>query len=104
MVEQRASIISASLALAELVNEGGTITSIHRKAAERVIGLCRGKGVYRKKYDTHEERVLHRHLNMYKNKLAKATSAADRNHWKAKIVDQEALIAAASNLMNLDDL
>lgn len=104
MVEQRTSIIAASKVLAELVLEGGSITSAHKQAATRLLGLCKGKGVYERQYQSHEERVLYRHLNLYKNKLAKAVTPAEKNRWTAKVEEQEAKISSQNGTLDLDDL
>lgn len=92
MAAQRDSVNKAGKALCELVFEGGTITPAHIEAANRLMRFVEAGGSYSKQYDSHEERVLNRHLNLYRNKLSKAVTSAQRLHWQSKIAEQEAKI------------
>lgn len=93
MAAQRDSINKAAKALCELVFEGGEILPAHIEAAKRLEALAGSGGSYSKRYETHEERVLHRHLNLYRNKLETATTQAQRLHWASKIAEQQDKIA-----------
>lgn len=92
MAAQRDSINKAAKALCDLVFEGGEILPGHVEAANRVMRLVESGGTYTKRFDSHEERVLNRHLNLYRNKLSKAVTSAQRLHWQTKIAEQEAKI------------
>lgn len=94
MASQRDSINKAAIALCDLINEGGLITESHRRLADRLRGLAGRGGTYQKQYRDHAERVLHRHLNLYKNKLSKAATDVERAHWQGKIAVQEAKLKA----------
>ncbi len=94
MVKHRESISRLGQRLSELVIEGGADTGTGRRLAEQLLALCKQGGVYRKQYGSHEERVLHRHLNLYRNKLEKAKTEPERLRWKAKVIEQEAKIRA----------
>lgn len=89
MAAQRDSINKAAIALCELVYEGGNILPAHVEAADRLMRFATVGGTYQKQYDTHEERVLNRHLNLYINKRDKATTTSQRLHWESKIAEQE---------------
>lgn len=89
MTRNRLSINRVARELSELVLEGGAILPAHKTLAESLLKLAGGGGVYRKKYESEEERVLNRHLNLYRNKHAAAKTAGERAHWWAKIVAQE---------------
>ena len=94
MSEKRDSIISLGKSLVKLVMEDGGSTAKAYEIAGRLDKLLRTSGTYTKQYATHEERVLHRHLNLYLNKRAKAQTAVEKNRWDAKVADQRAKIAA----------
>lgn len=104
MVANRQSIAKVGKTLAELVIEGGGDTPTAKRLAEQLAELCDSVGVYRKRYETHEERVMHRHLNLYRNKLRKAKTDAERDRWQRKVTEQEARIAAFSQPLDLDGL
>ena len=89
MAAQRDSINKAAIALCELIYEGGNILPAHVEAANRLMKFATVGGTYQKQYATHEERVLNRHLNLYRNKLEKATTPSQRLHWNGKIAEQE---------------
>lgn len=104
MVANRTSILNAARALADLVIEGGTITSQHKQLAAKVLSITDNSGAYVKRYATHEERVLMRHLNLYKNKLEAASTTAERERWSRKVAEQESKIAAFKGELDLDGL
>ncbi len=108
MVANRASIIKVGLQLAELIIENGGTTGRAKALAHQLRVQCSIGGTYQKRYDTHEERVMYRHLNLYKNKLAAAVTAQEKARWKAKLAGQEALIKAheanKSETLDLDGL
>lgn len=93
MVQQRDSISKVGLTLAQLVLSGGGTGGKATELAAKLEALCTGKGRYEKRYNSPEERVLHRHLNLYRNKLAKAKTDADRERWRTKLSEQRAKIA-----------
>lgn len=94
MVAQRESIAKVGKSLSELVIEGGGTTPTAIRLAEKLQALCANVGTYQKRYDDPAERVLMRHLNLYKNKLEKAKTEPERLRWKAKVIEQEAKIRA----------
>lgn len=94
MVAERESLVKAALRLVELIEEGGSILPAHRQMADRLKKLCNSRGAYTKQYEDHEERVLMRHLNLYKNKLAKARSDTDKRTWEIKVLSQMGKISA----------
>lgn len=104
MVEQRQSIVKVGKELSDLVLVGGGNSSAARALAAKLAELCLGKGVYRKQHETHEDRVMHRHLNLYKNKLSKATSPYDVARWTEKVAEQERLMASRDGTLDLDGL
>lgn len=104
MVANRTSILNAARSLADLVIEGGTITNQHKQLAAKVLSITDASGAYVKRYETHEERVLMRHLNLYKNKLAAAKTDAERARWSAKVAEQEAKLRAFHGELDLDGL
>lgn len=104
MVANRESIIKVGTALAELVIEGGGSLPSAKQQARRLLALCQTGGTYRKKYDDPEERVLNRHLNLYRNKLAAAKTDAEKFRWKGKIAEQEAKLRQFHGELDLDGL
>jgi len=104
MAAKRDSVNKAAIALCELVFEGGNILPAHVEAAKRLMKLATVGGTYRKQYDTHEERVLNRHLNLYKNKLETAATKAQRLHWQSKIAEQEMKLRQFRGELDLDGL
>lgn len=94
MVANRASIIKIGTQLAELVIEGGGNLPAAKEQARRLLAVCRQGGTYQKQYTDPQERVLNRHLNLYRNKLAAAKTDAERFRWKGKVVEQEAKLNA----------
>ena len=104
MVAQRDSINRAAKALCELVFEGGEITSIHQGSARRLMKLVEAGGAYQKKYDTHEERVLNRHLSLYRNKRDAAKTDIERERWNGRIREQQAKLRAFRGDLDLDGL
>lgn len=92
MVTQRQSIVQVGNALADHVLNGGETTEGIRLAS-KLKELCEGRGRYVKKYEDPEERILMRHLSLYKNKLAYAKSDAEKTRWREKLRDQRAKIA-----------
>jgi hypothetical protein len=94
MVANRESILKVGKTLAELVIEGGGATPTAVRMAEQLYGLCKDGGSYTKRYEDHEERVLMRHLNLYRNKLARAKTDAERSVWRTKFDAQEAKVRA----------
>lgn len=103
MAKDRQSINKAATELCDLLDEGGTITLIHRQAADRLRKLAEAGGTYRRKYETNEERVLHRHLNLYRNRLRDAKTESEKLRWQSKIVEQKSKIEAFNGL-DLDGL
>ena len=91
VVKERESLLSAASALAKHVLSGGNTEEGIALAVE-VEKLCEGRGVYVRKYDDPVERVLMRHLNLYKNKLAKARTDADKTKWREKLREQNSKI------------
>lgn len=89
MAAQRESINKAAKVVCELVFEGGSITPALHEAAQRLLRLADAGGTYRKQYENHDERVLNRHLNLYRNKAEAATTASVRLHWQSKVAEQE---------------
>ena len=104
MVANRTSILNAARALADLVIEGGTITHQHKQLAAKVLAITDKSGAYIRQYETHEERVLMRHLNLYKNKLEAANTKLDKEHWVAKVAEQEVKVALFHSALDLDGL
>lgn len=102
MVAQRESIAKLGIPLAEMVISGGANTKEAVQLAIKLQRLCATVGTYTKQYETHEERVLHRHLNLYKNKLAKARTDTERARWIGKIAEQEEKIRLSRS--GTDDL
>ena len=94
MSEKRDSIISLGKSLVKLVIEDGGNSAKAHEIATRLDKLLRTSGTYTKRYKSHEERVLHRHLNLYLNKRAKAQTAVEKQRWDAKVIDQRAKIEA----------
>lgn len=105
MVAKRDSIAKVGNRLAELVISGGANSVEAVDIAMNLQKLCGDVGRYEKRYETPEERVLYRHLNLYRNKLAKAHTESERLRWRSKLVAQEEKIQAhkAANL-DLDGL
>lgn len=97
MVANRDSIAKVGGRLAELVISGGADTKEAIDLAVKLERLCRDVGTYTKRYETHEERVLHRHLNLYINKRDKARTEPERLRWQAKVIEQQAKIDAISS-------
>lgn len=104
MAAQRDSINKAAIDLCDLLDEGGAITPSHLEAAKRLRKLAEAGGSYKKKYDSPEERVLNRHLNLYRNKLKSAKSDAEKKRWRDKITEQQAKIATFRGELDLDGL
>ncbi len=104
MVAQRDSIAKVGKDLAELVIADGGNTPTAKRLAEKLMGFCAKVGTYTKQYETHEDRILHRHLNLYKNKLVKATTDAERARWIGKVAEQEEKIRLAQTDLDLDGL
>lgn len=104
MVANRMSIIAHGKLLAELVIEGGGTLPQAKDRARKLLAACNEGGTYQKKYDDPQERVLNRHLNLYRNKLAAAKTDAERFRWKGKIVEQEAKLKAFKADLDLDGL
>lgn len=93
MVMNRDSIIAKGRLLAELVLEGGSILPQHMAMARRLLEACSKGGTYHRQYDDPEQRVMMRHLNLYKNKMAAAKTESEKTRWKAKVLAQEDKIA-----------
>jgi hypothetical protein len=93
VVANRMSIIEVSSRLADMVLSGHGATSDATALAVRVQRACREGGTYKKKYETHEERVLMRHLNLYRNKMLKANNETDRGYWRHHFKMQEEKVA-----------
>ena len=104
MARERESINKAAIALCDLLDEGGAITTAHLDAAKRLRKLAEAGGTYKRRYDNNEERVLHRHLNLYRNKLRDAKTDGEKLRWRGKIADQQAKIAAFTGTLDLDGL
>lgn len=105
MVANREGISKVGKDLAELVIMGGAETAAAVRLARRLVALCEKVGAYDKQYETHEERVLMRHLNLYRNKLAKAETEPQRLRWRAKLIEQEQKVAAFKSAdLDLDGL
>lgn len=94
MVAKRDSIISLARPLCDLVINDGGNSAEAMSLALKLQRLVSSGGVYTKRYKDHEERVLNRHLNLYRNKLAKARTDAERLRWRTKVEEQEAKLAA----------
>lgn len=93
MVANRESIAVVGSALADMVLKGGGNSAQATELAVKLERLCANVGTYQKRYESHEERVLHRHLNLYINKRDKAATAAEKDRWQAKAIEQQARIA-----------
>lgn len=83
---------------------GGEITSAHQTLANLLRKLAEAGGTYHKKYETNEERVLHRHLNLYINKRRDAKTDAAKDRWTGKIAEQRAKIQRFNGELDLDGL
>lgn len=103
MVKNRDSIRSLGEALSDLVISGGANTARAVEIANKLNRLCREGGAYQKRYEDAEERILMRHLNLYKNKRNKAVTNVERARWQGKIIEQEAKIAAFRSGRDADD-
>lgn len=104
MVKERESLTRVGSALAqEVINGRGGGTKAF-DLAMRLEKLCAGRGRYEKRYETHEERVLHRHLNLYKNKMAKARTDEDKLHWHSKVILKQREIDALKVEHDLEGL
>lgn len=103
MARDRESINKAAITLCDLLDEGGMITPAHLEAAKRLRKLAEAGGTYKKQYATNEERVLNRHLNLYRNKLRDAKTDTEKARWIGKIAEQKAKIEAFAGL-DLDGL
>lgn len=104
MVANRDSIAKVGIPLAEMVISGGANTKEAVDLAVKLLRFCQTVGTYTKQYATHEDRILHRHLNLYKNKLAKARTDAERARWTGKVAEQEEKIRLAKTDLDLDGL
>lgn len=94
MVANRASIIDIGQKVAQLVLDGKADTVEANTLATRLLRLCVTGGSYKKRYDDPVERVLMRHLNLYRNKLKNAVTDVDRLIWRDKLRAQEKKVAA----------
>lgn len=94
MVANRDSIAKIGLPLCDLIIEGRGGDAKVMELAGRLRTMLARSGTYRKQYEDHEERVLHRHLNLFKNKLRDAKTDRERIHWSAKVSIQRQKIAA----------
>lgn len=94
MVANRDSIGKVATPLCKLIIEGNGGSAEAMELAKRLKRLIDRSTTFHKQYDNHEERVLMRHLNLYKNKLAKAKTDRERQHWTTKLNEQRAKITA----------
>ncbi|WLJ71098.1 hypothetical protein [Sphingomonas phage Carli] len=102
MVANRESIAKVGKTLAELVIEGGGTLPKAMELARKLESLCEKVGTYQKRYDDPAERVLMRHLNLYRNKLAAAKTEPERLRWRAKLIEQEAKVSAFRSVPDQD--
>lgn len=93
MVTNRTSIVEHGAKLAEIVLNGDPLSAEATNLAVRLARACATGGSYKKKYEDPVERVLYRHLNLYRNKLKKAVTDYDRVIWRDKLRAQERKIA-----------
>lgn len=94
MVTNRESIVSHANALADMVLDGHGATAMATRKAQQIKSFTKTAGTYKRQYTDPEERVLHRHLNLYRNKLAKAQSDAEKARWQGKVHEQQIKIKA----------
>lgn len=108
MVKNRDSIVKVGVELSDMVISGDGGTTLALDLAIKLRTMCRRVNAEGPQYSSHEERVLYRHLNLYKNKLKNAQTDAARAHWKKKIREQENRIErwkeTGSNDLDLDGL
>lgn len=105
MVANRDSITKIGIPLCELIIAGEGASSRATELAVRLQAMMARTTTYHKQYDTHEERVLNRHLNLYRNKLKAAKSDRERTHWQEKIAEQRRKLAAfKGTALDLDGL
>ena len=105
MVANREGIGKVGARLAQLVISGGADSVEAIDLAVKLNRMCEKVGAYDKQYESHEERILMRHLNLYRNKLAKAETEPQRLRWKAKLIEQEQKVAAFKSAdLDLDGL
>ena len=103
MVANRDSLAKVGLPLCRLIHEGYGGSAEVMELAKRLKSMLLRSGTYRKKYTDPTERVLHRHLNLYRNKKAKAKTDVERERWAEKIAEQQEKISQwKANQLNLD--
>lgn len=93
MVAKRDSIIRIARQLCDEVLESGMSSAKEIDLAQKLKRLCDNRGRYQKKYEDPEERVLMRHLSLYKNKLAYSKQDKAKERWRKKLREQEEKIA-----------
>lgn len=94
MVMSRDSIVKVGRPLCAMIMNGEGASTRALEMAMKLDGMLARSGTYRRRYDDPEERVLHRHLNLYRNKAKAAKTASERGRWEGKVEEQLAKIAA----------
>lgn len=107
MVANRDSITKIAMPMIDLIEEGDGGSAKVMELAARLRKMLARSGTYHKQYASNEERVLNRHLNLYRNKLAAAKNDRERQRWTEKLGEQRRKVAAyeaSQRSLDLDGL